>query len=586
MIAPKLFGFVSALALVSACSGERSDELNVSLDSGSELGQGDAGGDDVSADGGPDHTMDGGAQVDQPDASQAGGDGGALGSDAGVPRTDLTVSVQGTSLARCGSVTADVTWQGEPSFPGLTVSGLPAGVSYSVGEPSDGKVSISLSADYRAPLGQKQAVTVTLGEGPSAVSTQAELEMASTFRVTGRVLGNDGQPAAGAQITVNDNLATDPLLSDANGEFVLEDVAGPYDIFIPGVGTQGMEYRGLTRCDPVFANVGAATAHSALLSGTITPPAGDGFVVNTDRVYVGGKALDLAYADRATDVAAAAFEFRPGWMGASTYEGPLHAVLVRPGPVFAAVGSLDLTAPSGAALVTLSIPLTDTLTTRSHTIHFNRGGYDAGNGLNTLSFDVGDGHIDALPVASLPALGALTFDENQAASLTTTIPSGDTVLTAFGRADPGSFVTLHAYHLTPAATLGDTVVAVPGSALLADAQETLDDSGDGSSTFTWGAIPGADAIIVDLGEAVRAVLPGDATSYSTKTVVARGLVPHTCPNSYTITVVFLDGFDPDGDADGSARKVPTEATEFDTGAGRLLGVQKARVYTWQFWNCV
>jgi hypothetical protein len=580
MAPPKFLLTLTALALVTACSGEKSDEFTVSLDGGSELGEGDAGGDPLPGDGGPDHTLDAGADASQPpDAAEPGGDGG-------MPRSDLTILVQDGSLARCESILVDVAWQGEASFPGLTVSGLPTGVSYTLGEPSAGRVTLRVTADNRVALGQKHTVSVKLGEGASALSAEAELDVASTFRVSGRVVNSEGKPAPNAQITLNDDLVSEPRTTNEQGEFVIAGVSEPYGLFVlPGAEQQAVEYRGLTRCDPAFVSVGARTGYSAGLSGTITPPTSQTFSPTGDRLYVGGKGLEPALVSSPTDTAGSAFSFEPHWTGDSTFTGPIHAVLVRPGPVFAAVGSLDVTAPHGGLIPNLNIPLTGTLPTRAHTIRFARGAYENENALNVLSFDVGDGHFDALPVDDLPALGTLNFVD-QTASLTATIPSGDTVLSAFGSSSPVSLTSLLALQLAPAATQGDTVFTFPSTAPFADTNETFDDSGSGASTFTWSAIAGADAIIVDLPGSVRAVLPGNATSYSTSTVVARGVVPSTCNGAYRISAVFLDGYDADQDADGSGRSVPREPRDFGDGAGRLLGVQSARVYTWLFYNCV
>jgi hypothetical protein len=568
------------MALLAACSGESSDEFSNTLDSGGQVGEGDAGG-DPRLDGGPGEPLDAGLDAGLlPDAAVA--DGGAE-----PTRSDVTVKVAGAALTRCGSTTVEITWKGDLSFPGLTVSGLPAGVSYEVSEHSDGKAKVVLTADNAVALGSKGEVTLQLGEGADTVSAKAELAIASTFRVTGKVMNSDGLPQADAQVTLNEDLATDPLTSDASGVFTIEGVSAPYDLLVvPGENVKAIEYRGLTRCDPTIVSVGAPTRNSVILGGTITPPTGQDFAITGDQLLIGGKGLDPAVVMRPSATTSSDFSAFPSWIGESTYDGPLVAVYVQSGPVYSAFGSIDLIAPNGGELVTLSIPLTQTLPTRTHTIRVERGAYSTVETLNLFSFDVVDGHLDALPASSLPALGTLTFDAEQKASLTTTIPAGDTVLAASAYAvSDGSFVTLTSLIVEPAATQADTVFSFPATAPFADLTQTVRDEAEPATTFSWGAILGADAIILDLSNRVRAVLPGTATSYDTSVVNARVGTVGSCPNGYSIQAVFLDGYDPDTDADGTGRDVPREAFELEDGAGHLIGRQNARVYSWRFNNC-
>ena len=147
MAPPKSLSLLWACACLAACSNEKSDEFSVSLDSGSQLGEGDAGG-EPDGDGGPAHTLDAGADESQePDASEP-------------SRTDLTVTARSATLARCAEMIVDLAWQGEPSLPAVTVSGLPEGVSYEVSPKGNGKAEVKLTADQRVALGEKHTRSV------------------------------------------------------------------------------------------------------------------------------------------------------------------------------------------------------------------------------------------------------------------------------------------------------------------------------------------------------------------------------------------------------------------------------------------
>jgi hypothetical protein len=577
----------SLLLLGSACSGEDSDSLGSGRDSGTSLGEGDATvspGDDAGtlsdgavSDAGSDPTLDGSA-----------GDAATPELDGAVPppRTDLTLSVESASLARCATGAVDVTWQGEPSLPAISVTGLPVGVTYSVSAQGDRAARIALRADNRVPLGTEHQVTVTVGAGEHALSAQAELTIPSTFRVTVKVLDRTGAPRAEAAVTVNGDLESAAKRTNASGELVLEDMSAPYALFVNPGDDASIEYQGLTRCDPTLVGVGSEVGASATLSGTLTAPAGESFDVGGGQFYIGGRGVGPASITAPSGATTSTFSFAPRWTGSTGFPGPIQAVWVRPGPVYVAAGSLEVSATHGAVLTGLTIPLsTSAIATREHTVRVSPGAYSDFTQINLLSFDLGAGRIDALHPGDIFEPGTLVSQPDQSVLVTTTLPEGDSVLAAASRISGGSSTGLDALAVAPAAAGIQTELAFPATAPFSDLLPAFFDTQNDVVTFSWGAIDGADAIVVDFGGSVRAVLPGDATSYSTATVFTRGTPPSTCLGTFHISAVDLDGYGPDADADGSALGVPREFSEFGSGAGRLLGQRDARVYSWWFNDC-
>jgi hypothetical protein len=558
--------------VLAACSSEGSDTLGDHPETNGMLDGGNAEvpGDDASI-----PELD--AATPELDASM---------SDAALPpRSALTLA--GGTLERCAQTTLAITWQGEASLPPLGVSGVPEGVAYSLTPDGDNAALLTLSADRQLALDSAFTITMQGGDGATGLEASAQVAVPATYSVRARVLDHDGLPAAAATLTLNENLIDPPLVSDAQGEAVIAGLDGPYDLFVvptpAGPNKEAIDYRGLTRCDPTFVNQLTPVYRSAQLAGTITPPAAqtfdDGFLL------VGGLGLGRATFDPVSAAAASDFTFTPRWFGQDTFGATLEAVWVRPGLLFAAAGSLPFNAESGVPQAGLTLPLGAGLATRAHTVQAEIGGYDAGRAFVALSaFDTNTGRIENLHPGNSPDLGAFVIT-GTSGTLATTIPAGNTVL-VLDVDDPfgGGATDTKALALAPAAAGSTTFFTMPATPLLEDVT-LMGDYRAEPATFSWAAVAGADAIIIDLPSSVRAVLPGDATSYTTDLALARSVAPDDCVGEFHVSAVFLEGYDADADADGSGRHVPRESSDFGEGPGHLAGRDTAVVYSWHFYAC-
>jgi hypothetical protein len=567
--------------LIAACSSETSDSFSGDEQANGQLDSGLAEPDAATTE--PD---DAGRDAAEPDAALA--DAGRPELDASQPSRTALVLASG-SLARCAGTSLAITWQGEPSLPPLSVTGVPAGVAYTVTAEGDHAALLTLTADEQLMLDTSFTLTVQGGDGAEELAaTTAQVTVPATFSVRARVLDGSRQPLAGATLTVNENLLDAPLVSDAQGEAVIEGLSGAYDLFVvptpAGADREAIDYRGLTRCDPSFVAELAPVYRSAQLGGTLAPPAGQSF--DDGALLVGGLGVGAAVFVPPSGAASSTFGITPRWFGADTSSTTLSAVWVRPGPVYAAAGSLALDLTHGQPQTGLALALDASLPSRAHTIQAELGGYDPTRAFLALfAFDVGNARIEGIHPGIGPDLGAFATS-GTTGTLATTIPAGNSVLVldadeVFG----GSAATdTKALVLASAAAGGITTFTLPATPLLDDVTLTGDYRAE-PATFSWAAVAGADAIIVDLPTSVRAVLPGDTTSYVTDLALARSSAPDDCIGQFHISAVFLAGYDADADADGTGRHVPRESADFAEGAGHLAGRTTAIVYSWHYYAC-
>jgi hypothetical protein len=301
---------------------------------------------------------------------------------------------------------------------------------------------------------------------------------------------------------------------------------------------------------------------------------------------VGGAGVGRAVFDPPTAAASSTLTITPRWFGQDAFGTMLSAVWVRPGPVYAGVGTLTVDMSDGQAQPGLALALTSSLDTRAHTVQADFGGYDASRAFVRLSsFVAGTARIEGIHPGNGPDLGAFVVT-GTSGTLATTIPAGNTVLVLdadelFGGSAADDTKALV---LAPAAAGNTTTFTLPGTPVLSDVTITGDYRSE-PTTFSWAAVAGADAIIVDLPTSVRAVLPGDATSYVTDLALARSTNPDDCNGQFHVSAVFLTGYGADADADGTGRHVPRESADFGEGPGHLAGRSTAIIYSWHYYAC-
>ena len=148
----------------------------------------------------------------------------------------------------------------------------------------------------------------------------------SVVNVTGKVIGVNGQPAAGVPVYVAGKPSVN---SDANGAFTIASVTVPYDITVVNGGTkQAYIYRGISRSDPtlVFIAFTAGTANAATISGNIYPTSAypQPATRRTSLAFISPEVAVNA-APNGT-VSPATYTKALAWYGPSSTVGTLHAL--------------------------------------------------------------------------------------------------------------------------------------------------------------------------------------------------------------------------------------------------------------------
>jgi hypothetical protein len=172
------------------------------------------------------------------------------------------------------------------------------------------------------------ALAMLIGEGCSKSSSTGPGGgggAGGVVTVTGKVVGQNGQPVAGVPVVVTGKASTN---SDAGGNFSIANVTTPYDIsVVDAVNKAAILYKGLTRTDPTLLALGSTggTSHTGSISGkisggTFTPNQGANDVTNV--VFASPEVTH----EVSTAVSGTFGPFTLNWFGPTATTGTLYAL--------------------------------------------------------------------------------------------------------------------------------------------------------------------------------------------------------------------------------------------------------------------
>lgn len=364
--------------------------------------------------------------------------------------------------------------------------------------------------------------------------------------VSGFAIGNDLQPAAGAQVKLTSGSFAATVAVDARGTFTVASVPRPYDalLIIPAL-AEVTVYRGLTRADPTLVSLGSsvpshpsATVTGAVSGGVATPlPPNYRTRVSFGSPEGGG----VINANGATG----AYQLGPSWWGPSTTTGDLYALQWQ----YDATG----------------LPLQYTGFASRSAVSLTDGATLGGQDLTLGAVDAGQLSGALVPAADYTPVSRqlfAVFGVNQALDLFRQMVS-DPVFSYLTPAPPGATLLLVARATSASAsstgyrpfatTASGVSIPLPAAASLGTpADRAVGVTPD--TTFTWTPTPGGISLLVVRGAATLVVVTtaGSAT-LSDLTQVGVGIPPDS------LFAWYVFGVGPFADLDAAA------------GAGGYLG---------------
>ena len=337
------------------------------------------------------------------------------------------------------------------------------------------------------------ALAMLIGEGCSKSSSTGPGGgggAGGVVTVTGKVVGQNGQPVAGVPVVVTGKASTN---SDAGGNFSIANVTTPYDIsVVDAVNKAAILYKGLTRTDPTLLALGSTggTSHTGSISGkisggTFTPNQGANDVTNV--VFASPEVTH----EVSTAVSGTFGPFTLNWFGPTATTGTLYALQFT-----ADAGGLPVASGFKGYGARAGIAVNDgaTLTNQFDTLQSVATNQFTGTVTSPSGYTLGGKVVYARvsPVALIPFVSDNTANAS-VSYYTPGITGASLVLGAQVSKTAGGTAILWKNGLATAATgVSIAVPAPPELSLPVDAATGIDTS----VTFSWTQMTGAVHLII------------------------------------------------------------------------------------------